>query len=166
MDEKSATAARKNSVLAANFLAAANWINDHLDGSNGRRYQRAQELAAANWINDHLDIGQIITTFTVSAFSGAPIEINLFPGSETNLRAALRIIGGTWEKRSSDSLMIFRQEYAGFYVDLNISRERVCERIVIDRVEVPEQLIPAHVEEKVEWRCKPILPEETAASLE
>jgi hypothetical protein len=43
-------------------------------------------------------------------------------------------------------------------------REQICERIVIATEEIPEEIIPervvkAHVREKVEWRCEPLLGE-------
>lgn len=115
--------------------------------------------AAADWIDVHAPAEH---RCTVSASMSA-LEINLWFDSESALRDTLRFLGGKWEKRPDTTLMIFRQRHEDFHVDLNINRKEVCERIVVERVEVPETVVPSHIEEKVEWRCRPLLPEETVS---
>ena len=71
----------------------------------------------------------------------------------------------------------FKKEYTDAFVHINpiglenvfsilIDRQTVCTRKVVGTKEVPERVIPAHVEEIVEWDCKPMLAEKKTVECE
>lgn len=75
------------------------------------------------------------------------------------------------KKIYADKLFHITKEFGPVELEFIFLREKVCERVVIAKEEVPERLIPAqpervepaYVREIVEWRCEPILPSRQSA---
>lgn len=71
-----------------------------------------------------------------------------------------KALGGHCEKRHAGHIFYLIREFGSLRLDVNFSRDVVCERKVIRRI-VPEttvpasekQVIPEHEEEVVEWDC-------------
>ena len=117
---------------------------------------------AAQWLRDNRERIDYHSITVSVAFGGA--QVNFWADSEAAFGRIIRAIGGKWEKTPLGTLMVVRQTIHDFTVEININRTLICERVVIGQIEVPETFIQAHVEEKVEWRCRPILPEGMANS--
>lgn len=59
---------------------------------------------------------------------------------------------GAWEKVYAGDYFCLRRTFAGgIQLDINCSRDRVCERVLVGTREVAAQ--PAHLEPVYEWRC-------------
>jgi hypothetical protein len=76
----------------------------------------------------------------------------------------VRTIGGHWDKIDTYSDFVYRQKRDGVTLDVQVTREAVCERIVTGtrQVTVPAvEATPERVQtvEDVEWRCLPLLAE-------
>ena len=90
------------------------------------------------------------------------VRVNGFVSSVDNLRTQARIMGTHKKVWHDGGWFILRREFGenGVRLDININREQLCERVATT-IEVPEQVIPAlkeivipaHTEEKVEWKC-------------
>lgn len=85
----------------------------------------------------------------------------------------IRTIGGKWDKSldRSDNSMDFRQTRDGLDFRVVVTREAVCERVVVgtEAVTIPaseaQPAMPERTEERevVEWRCEPLLAEQVSA---
>jgi hypothetical protein len=64
-----------------------------------------------------------------------------------------RIMSPCTKRGMGTFFTLIRDFGAGVMLHLNFPREDVCERVVIGTEEVPEKVIPAHVQEIVEWKC-------------
>lgn len=73
---------------------------------------------------------------------------NFFVNTKAELRDMQRIVGGKLEKDATDHYFYLRRLFGPLKLDINISREEVCERIVLGKRTVPE-----HEEDIVQWRC-------------
>lgn len=77
----------------------------------------------------------------------------------------IRALGGRVEKVFSGNYIYFVKIInRSFKLQFLFERDTVCERIVTGTKQVPEQVIAAHVEEIVEWKCASALapPQPTA----
>lgn len=72
------------------------------------------------------------------------------------LRKAALALGST-EKKFSDSYVFLSRNFGSLNYQVMAFRNAVCRRLVVGLREVPEQVIPAHQQEIVEWECDPIL---------
>ena len=59
--------------------------------------------------------------------------------------------GGRWEKVDDGNYFTLRRTFGPVTLDFFTARENVCRRVVVDTIEHPEKVVPAHVEEVVEW---------------
>ena len=66
---------------------------------------------------------------------------------------------GKCQKGADDNYFFLKKHFGVAYITFNVRREVACERVVVGHRQVDEQVIPAHVEEVVEWHCHPILKE-------
>lgn len=86
-----------------------------------------------------------------------------FVHDEDTFRKAARSMGSAKKDFDINYAMLRRDFAGGIHYELNIARERVCERRVVATKAVPEQVIPAHEVEVVEWDCKePLLAHDSA----
>ena len=79
------------------------------------------------------------------------LRVDLFFYDQETWRGQSRALGGFREKTVEGSFAITRRHFGPHTVEVNISRDKVC-----DRVLVGEQTIPAtsaRVEPVYEWRC-------------
>lgn len=95
----------------------------------------------------------------------APVTVNLFLATKADLIAFKQASGASrLEKNAVGSMFWLRRDFGGgIGVEANVPREEACRRVVTGTREVPEQVVPAHVEEIVEWECEPLLAEASAA---
>lgn len=88
---------------------------------------------------------------------GDPINFDVVCSTKDNLVAAART-GGRWEKVDEGSYFTLRRSFGPINLDFFITRDKVCRRVVVDTIEHPEKVVPAHTEEVVDWVCdEPIL---------
>lgn len=89
-------------------------------------------------------------------------DFNVVCSTLDQLVAAART-GGRWEKLDQGSYFTVRRSFGPVNLDFFIAREKVCRRVVVDTIEHPERVVPASVvpasvEEVVEWVCdEPLL---------
>lgn len=108
----------------------------------------------ADWIETHPE---------VPLPSATSLDITAVSGRES-LSAVARAFG-TATKEYSDSLIYLIKDFGGVSLRVIEWRSNVCKRVVVGKTTVPEkilpaQLIPAHEEDVVEWRCdEPLLTE-------
>jgi hypothetical protein len=79
------------------------------------------------------------------------IRLDVFTYSEAMFAEQQRKLGGFREKVLEGSYAIVRRTFGPHAIEVNISRDKVCER-----VEVGERVVPAtdeHVEKVYEWKC-------------
>jgi hypothetical protein len=126
----------------------------------------------AAWLESHPEIKPYeIATYPLF-FRGEPIEVCVFGLDAQGIAAAIRSIGGRWEKRA-DALFEARYQIApGAVLVLAGAREGICERVVTgtEIIEEPDPVALAAVPrvtrevETYEWRCDPLLaPDEATA---
>jgi hypothetical protein len=132
--------------------------------------------AAADLIAQHPDLPPpYITTSSHMGEHTADLAWYLMIGGGRTLADqkadAARIVStidGKWEKLPDTySDFVFRQQRGPLKLDVQVTREAVCERIVtgVESVTIPAKAaVPARTEEReiVEWRCEPLLAEATS----
>lgn len=64
---------------------------------------------------------------------------------------------GRFEKDYGPDLFTLSRRFNGVRLRFLFYREKVCTKRVVGVEEVPEQVVPAHTREIVEWDCAPIL---------
>jgi hypothetical protein len=81
----------------------------------------------------------------------------LLPEDMTTIARAL----GTCEKEYAGEVFYLKKDIGRIKFSAFIMREKICKRVVTGTKQVPKRVIPAHVEEIVEWKCfeKPLLAE-------
>lgn len=82
---------------------------------------------------------------------GDGFVFNVFTWQESDFRAAGRSLGGRREKVLEGGFAMQRVTFGPHRIDVNLPREKVCER-----VKVGERVVPAQeerVEEVFEWVC-------------
>lgn len=101
--------------------------------------------AIADWFEAHPDVPQPHT----------PLQVFSAQGKEDAIRIA-RYLGHA-DKKYSDGLFWLGRDFGGERLEFIFNQSDVCQRRVIGVEEVPERVIPAHTQEKVEWDCHPLL---------
>jgi hypothetical protein len=67
------------------------------------------------------------------------------------------------EKHYQGDYFDLRRKFGPIQLEFTVSRDKICERVVVGTKEVPERVVPARTEEIVEWVCNdPILREDAA----
>src|SRR5882762_2054563 len=90
-------------------------------------------------------------------------ELTIFGASKEQIEIGARAFGKADKVYLSEHFQLRKPFGMGaWHIEFWSPREVVCERVVVDTEEVdeqvfPEQVIPAHTKEIVEWRCSPIL---------
>lgn len=96
------------------------------------------------------------------------LQINQRSEGEAHQRAQalaiVRGIGGKWRKDVIGDSFRFEQEIDGLNLDVQVTREAVCERVVVgeETVVIPAvEARPERIEKRdvVQWRCEPLLAE-------
>ncbi len=82
-------------------------------------------------------------------------------------QAIIKALSGKWAKRFDGTTADFEQERDGLNLQVSVTREAVCERVVTGTktVTIPgKPAEPERVEQRevVEWRCEPVLAEAIA----
>jgi hypothetical protein len=81
------------------------------------------------------------------------LRVDDFVDTQDEFRAKARLLGGERRKDAVGNYLSVERFFGPHRVAVNVSREKVCERVVVGTREVPAE--PARVEEIVEWRCEP-----------
>lgn len=103
--------------------------------------------ALAEWCEQH---PEYTPTYTM--------PFNAYVGTREDLVAARRALGAVSKSAVSTVFYIHRDFGGGVALEINVPREEVCRKVVKGTREVPEKVVPAHVEEDVEWVCdEPLL---------
>lgn len=86
------------------------------------------------------------------------LMVNVWCRDKDEFLTAARSLAGRREKIADDHYFTVRRSFGPVHVDVYTARSEVCRRVVVDRIERAEVVLPAHVEEVVEWVCdEPIL---------
>jgi hypothetical protein len=127
----------------------------------------------AAWLESHPEIVPYEVAVHPLTFDGKPIEVAVYGLDAAGIAAAIRSIGGRWDKKAEGVLFEARYQIAPDAVlALHAARENVCTRVVTGTMTVtepdPEALaaVPKITREveTYEWRCDPLLaPDEAAA---
>jgi len=80
------------------------------------------------------------------------VTFNICSSGIEDFRQTARSFGNA-NKFNWGSFVGLRKSFGLLSLDLFVSKSESCERIVLGRKQVPEEVIPAHEEEIVEWRC-------------
>lgn len=115
-------------------------------------------------------LADVIETDPDCPYPSGPLSLFIHAREgQAEIAARLRreLGGGLWKKAESGSHLTLDGMCAGVPVDLWLTREQVCERVVIGQREVTEQVrvgedtrpveTVTHTEDVVEWRCHPLL---------
>ena len=86
-----------------------------------------------------------------------PLRLHLFAITPDELRELSAAIGGRREKIVDGGFYEERRAFGPHTLSVNIGREQVCERVVVEVIHHDDETIPAHDEEIVEWVCPPDL---------
>lgn len=83
-------------------------------------------------------------------------------------RRIRRVIGGVWDKATSETMLYLRQYRDGIELSIGCARDVVCRRIVTGTTEVTIPAVEAQPErtetrETYDWECAPILTADGAA---
>lgn len=78
-------------------------------------------------------------------------KLNAF-GVGGDLPTIARAMGG-FEKGSGGGYLELIKRFGSITLAVNFNSDEVCERVVVGTERVSEQIIPAHEQEIVEWRC-------------
>lgn len=62
--------------------------------------------------------------------------------------------GTKLEKKYDDNYCSVERAFGSVAIKVAVGREVVCERVVVETIQHAEEVRPAWVEEKVEWKCK------------
>lgn len=85
------------------------------------------------------------------------IIVNLYPDGKGDTAQLARELGKV-TKEQNNSLFWIRRCFGPHKIDGVLSRGEVCTRVVTGTKQIPEEVIPAHEEETVEWVCdEPLL---------
>lgn len=81
--------------------------------------------------------------------------------SKSDLARLARAFGDC-KKETDSKFFIITKDFGGILVEGFEYREKICERVVVGAKQIPEriipeQIIPAHDEEIVEWKCPDLL---------
>lgn len=130
--------------------------------------ERSEYVAGLRALADLLEQHDIIPL--PWAGSGSPMSMNFLYGGDEKERliAAMRAIGGTWQKDVRDGeysdYFDATRKLHGLSIKLTAYRDAVCRRVVkgTETVDVPAvEAQPARTERReiVEWVCEPLLAE-------
>lgn len=131
-----------------------------LNEDTAANLRKAADLLAA-----HPDLEQPYVTSRSTGAISLSWYLHHERGSAEKAAAVVRAIDGTWERGEADysgPLATWSQVRDGLELDVSVSREQVCERVVVGVEEVTIPAVPAQPErveerEKVEWKCGPLL---------
>jgi len=128
--------------------------------------QTTKLRAAADLLDAHPDL----PTPVVTSFPSGTVDIawqlmnsDVKDDQRRAVQQIVRAIGGRWEKREyGGDVLYLDQTLDGIKLVIHVTREQVCERVVVgeETVKVPAvkaQPARTEVREVVEWRCEPVL---------
>lgn len=85
------------------------------------------------------------------------IVVNLYPGGKSALAELARALGKA-EKHMTVDLFYITRRFGLHKINGTTLRREVCRRVITGTKLIPEKVVPAHVEEIVEWVCdEPLL---------
>lgn len=121
------------------------------------KYSRAQELEAglrelADFIRDHGVELPCDLTFS-SAYNFLYDSDGMTARQKARKTAKVLAKGGKAEKKFDGNYLELTRKFGPIKVEINVAREVVCEKRVVDRIEHPERVLKAYTEEVVEWDC-------------
>lgn len=83
------------------------------------------------------------------------VTLHVHLDTREELVAAARALGGEREKEPVGDYFTVRRRFGPrVSLDFFTARDQVCRRVVVDTIEHPARLVPATVEEVVEWVCE------------
>ena len=108
--------------------------------------RRAATILTMRSLLDFLEVNPIIP---LPDFD--PVDAYIYDVSDiADIARAMKPV----KKSISRSIYILTHDFGNdVSLDVNFSRESVCERIVVGTEDVPEEVTPAHTREIVEWVC-------------
>ena len=106
---------------------------------------RLNDISHLRELADFLEVNPLVPV--------PPINRDVFVRTKEELIAIAKN-GGTVEKGTAGDWFFLRYRLSPHNsLEINIDRDKVCERIVVGKKPIPEKFIPAHEEEIVEWKC-------------
>jgi hypothetical protein len=86
------------------------------------------------------------------------IRFDIFAYTKEEFVKYAKSVGGKLDKKSYDGYMTLRRMFGKIQYDINVAREKVCERVVTGKKLVAAvEAVPEHEEDITEWRCTSIL---------
>jgi hypothetical protein len=120
-------------------------------------YEQEQELKRVAFIQGLRDLANLLDLFPDLPVPYSPMAIDVWADDKEELAVLVRG-KGTWDKIAESSYMVFRKDFGHVRYDINIAREKVCEKVVVGVEIIPAR--PATKEQivdKYEWKCLPLL---------
>lgn len=111
--------------------------------------------ARGEFIRDLRAIADFYDTYDVPIPS--VFRLDAFLETKAEIIEVARKLGTVQKGVPTDNWFFLTKKFGNIQIDWNVARKEVCERVVVGQREVPERLIPASLEDVVEWRCDPIL---------
>lgn len=103
----------------------------------------------ADWLEEHPEQADAVVL---------SLTVNVCVFDREGIVAAARAMGTAEKVYDVDSYFTVRRKFGSVWLDFFCNRDRVCRRVVVDTIAVPERVVPAHTEEVVEWVCdEPLL---------
>lgn len=121
-------------------------------------------------VQDLRDLADFLEARPEIAEQVCPVNVNVFVYSRKEMALAARAFGKA-DKVIVGDWMCLRRVFGQVTLDVNVTREKVCRKVVtgtrvISASVLPareETVVPETVEEIVEWQCDPILGEQPEA---
>lgn len=84
----------------------------------------------------------------------SPVVLNLWAADSDHSKKLGRAVGGRRDKVLNGHLAIQRRRVGPHRIEVNLSRELVCERVQVGTVTIPAQEArPERTEPQYEWKC-------------
>lgn len=111
--------------------------------------------ALADWLEQHPDYAESVTVGQCNLWLDTKDDLVSFKRASGAKQLAKGAIG--------DYFWLSLEFGGGVTLEANVPREQACRRVVTGTTEIPEEIVPAHVEETVEWECDPLLADPVSA---
>ena len=107
--------------------------------------QRLASISAVRELADFLESNPLVPI--------PAMNLNTFVDTKEKLVALAKSLGRIDKGEYEDWFYLRKHFSGGHYLDINIDRKKICERIVVGKKVIEEQFIPAHKEDIIEWKC-------------
>jgi len=107
------------------------------------------------YVNGLRALADYLETTTMNFKYEFGLRVDTWAYNEEDFAMQSRLLGGKRDKVLEGSYAITRRNFGPHFIDVNISRENVCERVQVGVKTIPAQEAkPARIEPEYEWQCE------------